>query len=98
MKSMMLIVPMIYVLKSTQHLRGHVHKEICQLLTCVENLSRFKTCHKNRWVHKQNQAYLVMLHWTEMADGHLRLVSNGLGGLLRPVMSPGLKSPLWFTH
>ena len=50
----------------------------------------------------------VTLCWTEMADGHLRTVSNclwplgpvsnGLGGLLRPLMPSGLKSPPWSTH
>ena len=46
---------------------------------------------------------VITLHWTQMADGHLRLglsgrwpfgVSlNGQVGHLRPVMSPGLKLP-----
>ena len=49
------------------------------------------------------------LHWTQMADdsnGHIGLDLNGHlgwsqmanGGLLRPVMSPGLKIPPWSTH
>ena len=31
-----------------------------------------------------------MLHWTDNG--------NGFSGLLKPMMSPGLKSPPWSTH
>ena len=33
-----------------------------------------------------------MVYWTQMADGHLGQSQMANGGLLRPVMSPGLKS------
>ena len=41
---------------------------------------------------------IITLHWTQMADGHSGGSQMANDGLLRPVMSPGLKSPPWSTH
>ena len=40
----------------------------------------------------------MMMHWTQMADSHLGQSQMANGGLLRPLMSPGLKIPPWSTY
>ena len=52
--------------------------------------SLIRTCEKQQ-----------MLHWTKVADDssdHLDWSQMANGELLRPVMSPSLKSPPWSTH
>ena len=46
----------------------------------------------------QTSLNIGTLDWTQMADGYLRWSQMANDGLLRPVMSPGLKSPPWSTH
>ena len=44
--------------------------------------------------------HFIGLKWpmTQMVDRHIGQSQMANGGLLGPVMSPGLKSPPWSTH